>query len=103
MIFVSFFTDRTLEKQEANVEKLASEMDDNVVALKNYWLTIFTKNTDLTDLKTQFRTGLVMLAYSYARLAALSFGLQYLSTKNNLEDNPFVTRVGGLFHVYRSC
>lgn len=79
--------------KELDLDKLASEFDDKLVALKHHWAAIIDKNTDAGSVQSHFRIGLVWLGYTYARLVALSFGLQHLSGQNRLEDNPFVTRV----------
>jgi hypothetical protein len=86
---------------------LASETDDQLVALRDYWLPTLATNIDLDDSHARFRTGLIKLAYSYARLVVLSFGFQRAGGKSNLEDNPFITRVwllsylnGAISHKY---
>lgn len=52
------------------------------------------EKTDQTDPQNRFRSGLLRLAYSYARLVALSFGFQHAFGKNNVDENPFLERVG---------
>lgn len=79
--------------QGLDFEKLASETDDQLVALKEHWSVMFEQNTDPDSIQSHFRIGLVWLGYTYARLVALSFGLQHMTGKDRLEDNPFVTRV----------
>jgi hypothetical protein len=51
------------------------------------------EQTDLTDPQNRFRSGLLKLAYSYARLVVLSFGFQHAFGKNNQDENPFLNRV----------
>lgn len=47
----------------------------------------------MTDPQNSFRTGLLRLAYPYARLAALSYGFQHAFGKGHTDDNPFLLRV----------
>jgi hypothetical protein len=46
----------------------------------------------MSDPQNCFRTGLLRLAYGYARLVALSYGLQYAFGKKNADENLFVLR-----------
>lgn len=48
----------------------------------------------MTDPQYSFRTALLHLAHSYARLVALSYGFQHAFGKNDgTDENPFLTRV----------
>jgi hypothetical protein len=40
----------------------------------------------MNDVQNRFRLGLLKLAYSYARLVALSLGFQHVFGKNNRVD-----------------
>jgi hypothetical protein len=71
---------------------LATETDDKLVRLSEYWFAIL-ENTDMTNAENRFRTGLLRLAFSYARLIALSFGFQHHYSKNHIIENPFFLRV----------
>jgi hypothetical protein len=51
----------------------------------------------MTDPQNRFRSGLLKLAISYARLVALSFGFQHAFGKNNADENPFLMRVSDFF------
>ncbi|KAG6918634.1 hypothetical protein DXG01_012753 [Tephrocybe rancida] len=72
-------------------EKIAAETDDTLKQLATKWNAVL-ETTDLTDPQTSFRTGLLQLAYPYARLIALSYGFQHAFGKNNTDENPFLTR-----------
>jgi hypothetical protein len=75
---------------------LATETDDKLVQLGDKWFAKIAK-TDMSDAQNRFRTGLLRLAYSYARLIALSFGFQHAFVKNRGdEENPFFDRVCGI-------
>ena len=51
----------------------------------------------MTDPQYSFRTALLHLAHSYARLVALSYGFQHAFGKNDgTDENPFLTRVSPL-------
>jgi hypothetical protein len=43
--------------------------------------------------QNSFRTGLLKLAFPYARLVALSYGFQHAFGKNHTDENPFLLRV----------
>ena len=47
----------------------------------------------MTDPQNSFRTGLLRLAYPYARLIALSYGFQHAFGKGHTDENPFLQRV----------
>lgn len=59
------------------------------MALRARWQPIFAANNDPTDLRSEFRTSLINLAISYARLVALSIGMKRHS---GTTDDPFITR-----------
>ena len=89
--------------QDVDFEKLATETDDQLVALSEKWFAILA-TTDMSDPQNRFRTGLLRLAYSYGRLIALSFGFQHHFSKNHTIENPFFLRVrafakGGSFSL----
>lgn len=68
---------------------LACETDDDLVKLREHWQPIFAANNDPADLRAKFRTSLINLVISYARLVALSMGLKRHSGGT---DDPFITR-----------
>ena len=59
------------------------------MALRERWQPIFAANNDPSDLCAKFRTSLISLAISYARLVALSIGMKGHS--GGTED-PFIMR-----------
>lgn len=59
------------------------------MALRERWQPIFAANIDPNDLRANFRTSLVNLAISYARLVALSIGMK---RHNGSTEDPFVMR-----------
>jgi hypothetical protein len=80
--------------REVDFEAIATETDDELKALYEKWMTTIHANTDMSDPLNSFRTGLLRLAYSYARLIALSYGFQHAFGKNDGKDeNPFLERV----------
>ena len=57
----------------------------------------------MTDPQYSFRTALLHLAHSYARLVALSYGFQHAFGKNDgTDENPFLTRVS-LLLIKKNC
>ena len=51
----------------------------------------------MSDPQYSFRTTLLHLAHSYARLITLSYGFQHAFGKNDgTDENPFLTRVSPL-------
>jgi hypothetical protein len=72
-------------------ELIATETDDELKSLGDHWFSRI-EQTDQTDPHGRFRTGLLKLAYSYARLVALSLGFKHAFGKNNTDENPFLTR-----------
>ncbi|KAF8896253.1 hypothetical protein BD779DRAFT_1433309 [Infundibulicybe gibba] len=77
--------------KEVDFEGIATETDDSLKHLGEQWFDVLNK-TDMTDPQNCFRTGLLKLAYSYARLIALSYGFQHAFGKNNTDENPFLLR-----------
>ena len=70
------------------------ETDDEIQALQKEWMGII-EQTDMTDSQNRFRAGLLRLAWSYARLAVLSYGFQHAFGRTNADENPFLMRVSG--------
>jgi hypothetical protein len=68
---------------------LACETDDTLVGLRERWQSIFAANDDPTDLRAKFRTSLIDLAVSYARLVALSIGMK---RHGGSTEDPFIMR-----------
>lgn len=60
-----------------------------MVLLREHWQPIFAANNIPTDLCAKFRTSLINLAISYARLVALSMGMQRHS---GTTDDPLIIR-----------
>ena len=59
------------------------------MALREHWQPIFAANNDPSDLRGKFRTSLISLAISYARLVALSIGMKRPSGST---EDPFIMR-----------
>ena len=59
------------------------------MALRERWQPIFAANNDPGDSHARFRTNLISLAISYARLVALSIGLKRHSGST---EDPFIMR-----------
>ena len=57
--------------------------------LRERWQPIFAANNDPNDLHAKFRTSLISLAISYARLVALSIGMKRHSGST---EDPFIIR-----------
>ncbi|KAF7330523.1 Zn(2)-C6 fungal-type domain-containing protein [Mycena venus] len=72
-------------------EAVASETDEELKQLEDKWRKVL-EQTDMADPQNRFRSGLLKLAFSYARLVALSFGFQHAFGKNNTDENPFLNR-----------
>ncbi|KAJ7170596.1 hypothetical protein C8R43DRAFT_1231383 [Mycena crocata] len=77
--------------KNVDFEQVAAETDEELKRLADKWHLVLDQ-TDTTDPQNRFRSGLLKLAYSYARLVALSFGFQHAFGKNNTDENPFLTR-----------
>ncbi|KAH6908977.1 hypothetical protein BKA70DRAFT_1426129 [Coprinopsis sp. MPI-PUGE-AT-0042] len=73
-------------------EAIATQTDDELQKLQTHWLTTLASSGN-SNPEARFRTGLLRLAYSYARLIALSYGFQHAFGKNDgLDENPFLQR-----------
>ena len=59
------------------------------MVLREHWQPIFLANNDPIDLRAKFRTSLISLAISYARLVALSIGMKRHSGST---EDPFIMR-----------
>ncbi|KAJ6505937.1 hypothetical protein DFH09DRAFT_284234 [Mycena vulgaris] len=77
--------------KNVDFEGVASETDEELKRLADKWRGVLDQ-TDMTDTQNRFRSGLLKLAFSYARLVALSFGFQHAFGKNNTDENPFLER-----------
>ncbi|KAJ7158827.1 hypothetical protein C8R46DRAFT_957558 [Mycena filopes] len=77
--------------KNVDFEAVASETDEELKRLQTKWQAILDQ-TDMTDPQNKFRSGLLKLAYSYARLVALSLGFQHAFGKNHTDENPFLNR-----------
>ncbi|KAJ6619677.1 hypothetical protein B0H10DRAFT_1946520 [Mycena sp. CBHHK59/15] len=77
--------------KNVDFERVASETDEELKRLADKWRLVLDQ-TDMTDPQNRFRTGLLKLAYSYARLVALSFGFQHAFGKSHTDENPFLMR-----------
>ena len=78
--------------QEVDFEALATQADDELQQEKAKWFSILDK-TDMGDPQNCFRTCLLRLAYSYARLMALYYGFQRAFGKNDgMDESHFLTR-----------
>lgn len=71
-----------MHQKALNIAQLASETDDKLARLWETWIALIRQHNDPNDPQAVFRNGLLRLAYSYARLTALSFGFQYDFAKN---------------------
>lgn len=85
-------------------EAIAIATDDKVQALGALWMKKIHEKTDMNHPQNAFRTGLLRLAYSYSRLIALSYGIQYAFGKvEGKDEGPFLKRVCaliGLLHRF---
>ncbi|KAJ7034975.1 hypothetical protein C8F04DRAFT_1346236 [Mycena alexandri] len=77
--------------KNVDFEAIATETDEELKQLMDKWRAILDQ-TDMTNPQNKFRNGLLKLAYSYARLVALSFGFQHAFGKNHADENPFLNR-----------
>ncbi|KAI4522795.1 hypothetical protein K525DRAFT_222833 [Schizophyllum commune Loenen D] len=77
--------------KDVDLEQLSMESDDEIQALQREWMEII-EQTDMTDSQNRFRAGLLRLAWSYARLAVLSYGFQHAFGRTNADENPFLMR-----------
>ncbi|KIP11212.1 hypothetical protein PHLGIDRAFT_159580 [Phlebiopsis gigantea 11061_1 CR5-6] len=67
-----------------DIADLASKADDELATTWGRWIALIRENTDVDDRQSTFRTGLLRLAYSYARMTVLSFGFQYAFGKSSV-------------------
>ena len=82
--------------QEVDFEGIATATDDELKQMGDKWIST-VQQTDMSDAQNCFRTGLLRLAYSYARLVVLSYGFQHAFGKNDgTDENPFLMRVSGV-------
>ena len=81
-----------LGTQNVNFEKIAFETDEELKTLGSHWFALLDQ-TDQTDTQNRFRTGLLRIAYSYARLVALSLAFQHAFGKQGSNDKALVKRV----------
>ncbi|KAH9949980.1 hypothetical protein B0H21DRAFT_832802 [Amylocystis lapponica] len=78
--------------QDANVSGIASETDDHLAELWGIW-DARIREQNFKDRQALFRTGLLKLAFSYARLTVLSVGFQHSFSKTGTNDEvPFMKR-----------
>ncbi|KAJ7227114.1 hypothetical protein GGX14DRAFT_418213 [Mycena pura] len=78
--------------KNVDLQLVASETDEQLKQLGDKWQRLVLEHTDMGDPQNRFRSGLLKLAYPYARLIALSFGFQHAFGKNNTDENPFLMR-----------
>lgn len=78
--------------QDVDFAGIATETDEELKSLKEKWMTILDQ-TDQTDPQNRFRTGLLRMAFSYARLVSLSFAFQHTFGRHYDNENPFLLRV----------
>lgn len=73
---------------------MASETDDELARLWVHWCGLLREHNDPSDIQGNFRSGLLRLAYSYARMSVLSFGFQYAFGKTSVgQDVTLLRRV----------
>lgn len=77
--------------KEVDIAIVATEADEELLRLQDKWMALLNQ-TDLSDPQNYFRIGLLKLAFSYARLVALSFGFQHVFSKKYDVENPFLIR-----------
>lgn len=83
--------------QNLDIADLASKTDDELTSTWSTWIARIRQHTDPNDRQCKFRTGLLRLAYSYARMTVLSFGFQYAFGKSNLgRDVDLLNRVSNI-------
>ena len=81
-----------------DVAEIASQVDDELAQTWNVWIERIQKHTDPTDRQSNFRTGLLRLAFSYGRTTVLSWGFQYAFGKSSLgRDVDLLNRACGYF------
>jgi len=77
--------------KSANLTQIATETDDELARLGNHWFSRLDEFNTSNPLFI-FRTGLLKMVFSYARLVALSFGLQH-AKEDHWDENSFLMRV----------
>lgn len=88
--------------QSLEINKIAAETDEKLVAMEAEWNERLSQNTDSADDQARFRNSLVKLAYRYSRLIVLSFGFQHSFVgKAHSDQTNFFNRVSQL--VLTSC
>ncbi|KAJ3554389.1 hypothetical protein NM688_g3138 [Phlebia brevispora] len=70
-----------------DMASFAAETDDELTRLWEVWMARIHEHADVDDLRTNFRTGLLRLNYSYARMSVLSFGFQYAFGKQSMAQD----------------
>lgn len=78
--------------REVDFQAVATATDDELQVLYTKWMATIHANADMNDPQNSFRTGLLGLAYSYARLVALSYGFQHALGKDD-GKYPLLSRV----------
>ena len=87
--------------QNIDFARIASETDDDLARLRETWMARI-RQTDMEDIQNRFRTGLLELAYSYARLTVLAVGFQQAFGRSGTPtDLSFLWRVSG--NVWALC
>ncbi|KAF8920252.1 hypothetical protein CPB85DRAFT_1429060 [Mucidula mucida] len=85
--------------KDIDVAELATETDEELKCLEAKWMAILDQ-TDMSDPQNRFRTGLLRLAFSYARLASLSFGFQHAFGKNRNNETPSCNCLAAAYDVH---
>ncbi|KAI0694595.1 hypothetical protein BC835DRAFT_1274282 [Cytidiella melzeri] len=70
--------------KNVDLATLAAETDDELARLWEKWCTLLREHTDPADVQSNFRSRLLRLAYSYARMTVLSFGFLYAFGKTSV-------------------
>jgi hypothetical protein len=90
-LFPQSFVPKLTGPKSANFTQIASDTDDELARVGAHWF----HQLDGIEPKSAmfiFRTGLLKMAFSYARLVALSSGLQH-AKEDHLDENSFLMRV----------
>lgn len=77
--------------KDVDFERHATATDEELQRLGSKWFNVLDQ-MDMSDEQFCFRTGLLKLAYSYARMVALSYAFQHAFGKAGMDENPFLTR-----------
>ncbi|TDL22812.1 hypothetical protein BD410DRAFT_788152 [Rickenella mellea] len=75
-----------------DIVRMVTEMDEKFVALGAVWNDRLERETDPKDPQNRFRSLLIKLAYSYARLVVLSFGFRRTFDKHHQTRTPLLER-----------